>query len=508
MSCRKPLVIKNPVKNFDPLADKYQLEVSCNKCDKCRQNNRVEWQTRIHFEYINARSLGGFTSFVTLTYHRSRRPRVWSLKDKNGDPVYCFSKEHLKSFIKKLQMCILRKGVFTLRYFVSTEFGEDKREYIDYKGNLRVSEHAPHYHCLFFLVPNGSHNFSTSDVLEFNELVKSKWNFGLSDFGKDKFGRSSVPGLVVGEGPVGYCAKYVNKDINSDEYFNDIRELLKNSGKTDVSIEKMLLNCKCFHIQSTYFGACAFKYVKKDLLDNGVCEIPFYNDSGKVVLKVVRLPLYLDRKLNYTQVSNVSSGDRSYVLTSEGVERKVKQKLILRDKLNEELNSFIDNYKQNFNADVIKYINEKLGTSYLSSTSVYNDLLSSLAGMTISQLVDYYILFKDLPIKFTNGHYVFNTIFQDLIEICDYKLDLQTFTKIVRRRLSKDRSSGVVPKDFDNFTFNQCLRETFTFQVPSLNHFFDIFKYYKECINNSEWKANQVKYDLFKRTQALFRKHA
>lgn len=499
--CYKPLTIHNNTKNFDSLADKVDIKVPCGHCPSCQQVNRFNWQVRIHFENEFTVKSGGFVVFATLTYQKSKRPFVSitdnhglsvPLLDDEGNPVYCFRKKDVSKLCHTLNRQFLRdKFPFKMKYFFTSEFGG---EYIykDRHNQERKAEHAPHYHCLFFLAKNGDliEDLRTYQLYFCNQLRK-KWSFGFVGLTPPPGCNDplAVPGVVTGQGALGYCAKYLHKDYNSDEYFDKVRQ--KYHFDDVLSNGEVLKDCKCCHGQSTHFGECALSMISESFLNDGFCVLPLYNvDAKEVKYTKVQLPLYLDRKLNYTQVSTSSSGDRSYILTEKGVENKVRQRIRLREELEKKYIDFIA-HTDKFTPDVLEYINLHLGTRYLTANSLLNDFKLNLCGSSVKTLVDYILLFEGMPFLDTNGHYVSNTLAFSLLNSTDYLSD-SDFEKLCRLRLVKDRSSGrVVPKDIPVFNqhfkfFDRCIR---------------IFELFNEVIGNDKYLEAKSKAAEFKKNQ-------
>lgn len=140
--------------------------VDCGKCLSCRINKAREWTLRLNHEAQLAKT----TYFLTLTYDEEHLPE--------GQNV---CKADVESFISDLRK-ICGPG---LRYFIGSEYGESP-----------TSDHRPHYHGLFFNVPewiaespcSGSLRVETrrgksNSVSRVNTYFNDIWNKGFVTVG-------------------------------------------------------------------------------------------------------------------------------------------------------------------------------------------------------------------------------------------------------------------------------------------------------------------------------------
>lgn len=294
--CLRPLKIKNPTKYFRKGIDKPYIFVPCGKCSECVNNNRMDWQIRLYYEHRGTAELNnGFTFYFTLTYNNTC-PSV-PIRDNKGRVVFCFNHKHIPDFIKRCRTQIMRDNVrLSIRHFIASEYGDSPDvEYITDSGHRAVCTHRPHYHGLFFVSREPGCELSLADAAKYiRELISSKWYYGDKTFtiGYDRFGFSLPAGVVGAAGPIGYCAKYLDKGLNTDAYYQSIID--------DERFADYLDDLKPKHYQSQGIGRDALRLIADGTLDDGVIPCPVYDEaSGLVVTRNFTLPLYLMRKVNY-----------------------------------------------------------------------------------------------------------------------------------------------------------------------------------------------------------------
>ncbi|QRV61970.1 replication initiator protein [Microvirus sp.] len=294
--CLRPIKVRNPSRYFREGIDKEYITVPCGKCSECVNANRMDWQIRLYYEHISTEQLhDGFTFYFTLTYN-NLCPHL-PVRDDKGRIVLCFNHKHIPDFIKRLRTQLIRDDVkMSIRHFISSEYGDSPdASYITDSGRRAFYTHRPHYHGLLFVSRERGCELSIKDAADYiRKLICDKWSFGDKTFtvGYDRFGFPLTAGLVGAAGPIGYCAKYLDKGLNTDEYYQSLIN--------DERFADYLDDLKPKHYQSQGLGRDALSLVDDGTLDAGFIPCPVYDEkSGLVLTRNFRLPLYLMRKVNY-----------------------------------------------------------------------------------------------------------------------------------------------------------------------------------------------------------------
>ena len=259
-------------------------DVPCGVCAECRNVKRSEWTFRLRVELESLVKRGWNVEFCTLTYNEDNVPRVplYFAKDKNvkSTPM-CFSRDHVKTFIKGLRNWLYRELKVCkddkLRFMVCCEYGEETKR--------------SHYHAIFATPPK-------VDTRQMFEKVHSLWSHGFVfpryyEGGVDSHNYHHKPFVVESVGSAcAYCAKYCAKDLS---YFNneiDLNNYYKAVTDWEGNEDK-LSRYMPFHSQSQSLGSSFLAALddkkKLEVLLNG------YSFVGDDHLRT--LPIYLKNKI-------------------------------------------------------------------------------------------------------------------------------------------------------------------------------------------------------------------
>lgn len=207
--------LKLKIKSYSPFAPKMAY-LPCGECFNCRTIVRDSWTTRLRLavDELLANDHNAWCGFLTLTYRESKIPRIprsllkKTAKDSYNEMPYCFSKQHVSSYIKDLRDWLSDKfGVKNPIYMICSEYGSNETE-------------RSHYH-MFIALP------SCCPAIQVFFRLKNKWKkYGFTypkDFlgGRDKHGYTHKPFVVdsITKG-ISYAAKYCCKDIT---FFKSIK---------------------------------------------------------------------------------------------------------------------------------------------------------------------------------------------------------------------------------------------------------------------------------------------
>lgn len=253
--CLSPLSIKNRKIGWSPYIDKHTIDVPCGHCYECNESYRSSWIIRAWYEHLDTVIHGGTTYYYTLTFNDANLPRY------NTTP--CFDKVLFQKFLKRFRKSLAKFGI-TIRYFVTSEYGE----------NL----HRPHHHILFFLnkkLPLSITKHGEESLL-FRKLLCKAWPFGFVAI------TTEMGCEVKTFSALEYCAKYVTKDVNFAQSFD----------KATLDANP---NIKPFHLQSRYFGLYMSQFCDKETLIKGYVE--HIGKKGKT--QKYPIPQYIIKKMLY-----------------------------------------------------------------------------------------------------------------------------------------------------------------------------------------------------------------
>lgn len=293
--CLTPKTIKNNSRFFDYRKSyKPTLTIPCGHCAECLQAKENEYMCRSFYEYEDTKKASmrsgkhcisdGFTFFETLTWNDDYLPRF------HGVP--CFSREHFRSFMKKLRVYLERRGLTDgkLKFFAVCEYGGQT--------------YRPHMHVIFYSTIKGLSPW----VLKY--LIRKSWIYGFTD------NTSVLKRIVNGLGALNYVAKYINKDhdftsklqIKCGEMYNLWQKNLQLGNIEEAEKFKCLyeayqdgdkdLSIAPFHRQSLGFGENFLHYNDYETIYKSNCVS--FDDQLKTK-KFIPIPTYLKRKLWYTQ---------------------------------------------------------------------------------------------------------------------------------------------------------------------------------------------------------------
>lgn len=282
--CRKPIIVRNPILDYDCVKDRAFLEVPCGHCEQCKDRKRNDIYIRLYYEYLHNRDVNkGKTYYLTLTYNNKSIPRL-PLSD--GTEIYAFNKKHIQNYLKRVRVrCSRELGVKDgIRYFISSENGD--------------KFHRPHYHILFFYPDRATY-------MRFKGIARHEWYYGFTAPGKFNNGD------VTNVGALKYCGKYVCKSVAISEFYEE---------KIKYAVDlKTFENALPFNLYSKGLGLYALDVCDFELLKLGYIKAPKKNG-----LEIMQLPRYLDIKAHYRPQLNIH-GNVQYVLTDAGVDAMLKR---------------------------------------------------------------------------------------------------------------------------------------------------------------------------------------
>lgn len=132
----------------------------CGKCHNCRTNKRQEWSLRLQAEYEQQedKTQCYFTAFTYAPEHQ----HVGMFKNADGieEAWHYFEKSDLQKLIKRVRKHYAPK---TIRYFAIGEYGDPENKKLE-------SQHLPHYHVLFYGVPD--------NLDSFRAFLDKTWHYG------------------------------------------------------------------------------------------------------------------------------------------------------------------------------------------------------------------------------------------------------------------------------------------------------------------------------------------
>lgn len=294
--CLNPIRVKNPkfkTGTFNKLVDPFYLRVPCGKCWQCRQRKQQEWILRNYIEYKECINNYGIVYFYTLTFDDEHLTKIGN--------VPCFDSEKVKKFNKRMHNRLFRCGC-EYKYFVVSELGE--------------TYERPHHHALFYLKPSNNYKIVQKDgvktkvkikynppsALDFYDIVKSCWNFGLVKYGNN-FGVVNSPFALY------YVCKYLNKGGKEIKFFH-----VKDTPYYPNFIAAVNRRFGTFYRCSAGFGRNYISKLTLQDFNDGVLTIPV----EKKILKIP-IPEYFLRKTIKVPFINCN-GNVSYKLNFKGFE--------------------------------------------------------------------------------------------------------------------------------------------------------------------------------------------
>lgn len=321
------LKITNKTRYYKDGVTKMHLQVPDYHCEESRCQRSNDLGLRLWSEIERYNKAGGKVLFATLTYDNLHLPQM-DLED--GRKISCFNKMDKDRFLNslrnhftqniKLDFPSERKDVqgidLPFRYYWASEYGSDG-QYVDDKGNARMSTARPHYHCLFFFPPKVV--AVLGDVwTPYKELVQHFWHYGMCRWSKN------YPCFVESDFAALYVSKYCNKDLNFWKK-KELKEYLYDSETGELNKDRYLsIKAKLpFHKGSNHVGEnLKYSYTKYEHFRDGVdFQLSSEKSKGKPVYH--KCPLYIQRKtiIAYDKL------EKRYKYTAFGVE--VKKKIFL-----------------------------------------------------------------------------------------------------------------------------------------------------------------------------------
>lgn len=155
--CYAPITIKNNSKLYRPLVSKDLVKVPCGKCRECRLKAQNDWFVRIYYEWLETKSHGGQTFFITLTYNDYHLPYLDSTLSRYTP---------LQRFLEEL---------------TADRLNFHLNEVDKYEFNKRVERYFDRYDVSNFVVPEFKHNaFNDKHLVSFwKSLRQNLHNFGV-----------------------------------------------------------------------------------------------------------------------------------------------------------------------------------------------------------------------------------------------------------------------------------------------------------------------------------------
>lgn len=112
-----------------------KIYVPCGKCPSCLKSKQGAWISRVYYELKNSEA----ANLVTLTYRNETVPRV--IDYETGEELQSLRKRDVQLAIKKFRMRLFRRHEYVrFSYFLCGEYGPHTKR--------------PHYHIIFFGLPN------------------------------------------------------------------------------------------------------------------------------------------------------------------------------------------------------------------------------------------------------------------------------------------------------------------------------------------------------------------
>lgn len=332
-----------------------------------QQSRQMSYYVRLFYHYLHVKQLGGLCYFYTLTYNNAALPHFFG--------VPCFNHDHIQKFFRSsgFDKKLYRDYGFKLQYFVSCELGDGK--------GSRGIDGNPHYHVIFFLIPDGEQKKVFSSVI-FEDMVRTYWcgkNYRITRPENYRYG-IAMPGdnygLVSSPAALSYASKYVLKDtvykklvdkLYNLAFFHTVHRLMAMKKARDIYYNKLKFGCMddplSHSLVRNYINKLSKRLYGRDIMLRCVPRVrcsqgvglyalnKVSSDGVHIVLpdpkkgvKNVTIPLYLYRKLYYDVVKD-AVGNNKYVLNDAGIELRVQR---LRKDIDievYEVSSLVDYYK-------------------------------------------------------------------------------------------------------------------------------------------------------------------
>lgn len=338
-----------------------------------QKSKQMSYYVRLYFHWHHVKSLGGLCYFYTLTYNDKSLPYF------QGIP--CFNHNNLREFMRSsgFDKVLFRDYGFRLQYFVSCELGEGKGK--------RGFDNNPHYHVIFFLIPDGKQNKPFNSVV-FRDLVRKYWcgpshtpegrRISPYDY---KYG-IAMPGKNYGLLESAAALRYVSKYVLKDAVYRKLRRSLIDAAKFDI-YNRLCKKSKAVELYYKYaynphlspletpevvefINRLFVRLYKKEIFRLYVPKVFVSHGVGLYALKQVNsdgytitipvdrkkvidvpIPLYLYRKMYYDIVKD-AVGNNKYVLNSDGLALRVSRLDVeLNNKFNE-IYSLLPVYSDDF----------------------------------------------------------------------------------------------------------------------------------------------------------------
>lgn len=192
MACSRPFSI-DKLRQYHPnrLYSSWQNYVPCGWCLNCRVDKQNELRDRCEYEYIDKKC----GAFVTFTFDDINLYRYMHYDSHDNKLRASLSKKDTKRFLDRLNKLVHSQPDSLLcnhhyKYLVVGEYGEH--------GDNPALVGRPHLHCLFFGL----------DYAFCKKLFAKAWQ----DNGEIYIGN-------IGDGAIGYCLKYLDKQLHGKQSF-------------------------------------------------------------------------------------------------------------------------------------------------------------------------------------------------------------------------------------------------------------------------------------------------
>ena len=326
--CIKPLKIYNNSHTINAFISQPLLfNVPCGKCYECQQIKSSEYYARSYYESLSTFKNGGYILYDTLTYSPRYVPRARRVLSDIIDTSYLsdfmvFDRSDFTNFMKRLRKRLFSDGYDyrNIKYLCCGEYGTSEN-----------GTHRPHLHLLFF-VQNQS---IPPEYL--SRQINLSWQKGRTDgidyrgslyFHSNSLITSDNSNLLT----TIYITKYVEKDCSYQRQLDKRLSYLKNvllsqrsenyehSYEYRLEFNKIRRAINQFQLNSQHFGEYIIDFHGKDyFFDKDYITFP----SSKSIVRKVRVPRYILRKLFYT-FDKIS---QSYILNDDGIRFRIKSNI-------------------------------------------------------------------------------------------------------------------------------------------------------------------------------------